>query len=71
MKSKPVCDSLILFALFTRSAAIPLYEQYLCGPLYARDCVSRMAFRARLHKARTDVSMVFGLVFLLLVGADP
>jgi putative oxidoreductase len=65
-----VCGSLVLIGLFTRLASIPL----LCVisvaivttkfPMLAKNGVWAM-----LHEARTDFSMVLGLVFLLIAGA--
>jgi putative oxidoreductase len=49
-----VCGTLVLIGLATRLAAVPL--------------LAKNGFWATLHEARTDVSMLLGLLFLLLVG---
>jgi len=43
-------------------------DQYLCCPLYDKDRVGKNGFWSTLYVARTDVSMVLGLVFPLLVA---
>ena len=63
------CGALVLLGLFTRWATVPLlinigvalYTTKL--PMLAKDGVW-----SALHEARTDLSMVFGLLFLLIVG---
>jgi putative oxidoreductase len=65
-----VCGTLLLIGLFTRLAAIPLLAVILVAitttkiPMIAKSGVWSM-----LHEARTDFSMLLGLVFLLIVGA--
>jgi putative oxidoreductase len=64
-----VCGSLLLIGLLTRLATVPLlidisvalYSTKL--PMFAKN-----GFWGTLHEARTDVSMLLGLMFLLLVG---
>ncbi len=65
-----VCGSLLLIGLLTRLAAIPLLID-ICVALYSTKVVTlaKNGFWGTLHEARTDVSMVLGLIFLLLVGA--
>ena len=64
-----VCGSLLLIGLITRMAAIPLLID-ICVALYATKIVTlpKNGFWGTLHEGRTDVSMLLGLIFLLLVG---
>ena len=78
-----VCGALILFGLLTRLAAIVLVIDILVaifstkipillGNGFWRFSVSKVAyygFWGMLHEARTDFSMLLGLLFLLIVGA--
>jgi uncharacterized membrane protein YphA (DoxX/SURF4 family) len=64
-----VCGILILIGLLTRLASIPLLID-ICVALYSTKIVTlaKNGIWSTLHEARTDVSMLLGLVFLLLVG---
>jgi putative oxidoreductase len=64
-----VCGALLLIGLFTRLAAIPLLID-ICVALYSTKIITmaKNGLWSTLHEARTDVSMLLGLVFLLLVG---
>jgi len=64
-----VCGTLLLFGLLTRLAAIPLLID-ICVALYSTKIVTfpKNGLWSTLHEARTDVSMLLGLVFLLIVG---
>jgi uncharacterized membrane protein YphA (DoxX/SURF4 family) len=64
-----VCGTLILLGLATRLAAVPLLAVILVA-LYSTKIVAfaKLGFWATLHEARTDVSMLLGLLFLSLVG---
>jgi uncharacterized membrane protein YphA (DoxX/SURF4 family) len=64
-----VCGSLLLLGLLTRLAAVPLLID-ICVALYSTKIVTflKNGFWGTLHEARTDVSMLLGLLFLLLVG---
>ena len=64
-----VCGASLLMGLFTRLAAIPLLID-ICVALYSTKivAVAKNGVWGTLHEARTDVSMLLGLVFLLLVG---
>jgi putative oxidoreductase len=64
-----VCGSLLLIGVMTRLAAIPLLID-ICVALYSTKIVtlSKNGFWGTLHEARTDVSMLLGLIFLLLIG---
>ena len=65
-----VCGSLLLLGLITRLATVPLLID-IAVALYSTKIVAlaKNGFWGTLHEARTDVSMLLGLVFLLLVGA--
>src|SRR5262245_9895318 len=64
-----VCGSLVLLGLLTRLAAIPLLID-ICVALYSTKIITmgKNGLWSTLHEARTDVSMLLGLVFLVLVG---
>jgi putative oxidoreductase len=64
-----LCGTLVLLGLFTRFAAIPLLG-VISVALYSTKIVtfSKLGFWGTLHEARTDVSMLLGLIFLVLVG---
>ena len=78
-----ICGALIVLGLFTRLAAIPLLIDIsvaiastkipiLLGHGYWRFHVpqlSRYGLWAMFSEARTDFSMLLGLLFLLIVGA--
>jgi uncharacterized membrane protein YphA (DoxX/SURF4 family) len=64
-----VCGTLVLIGLATRLAAVPLLG-VIGVALYSTKIpmLAKNGFWATLHEARTDVSMLLGLLFLLLVG---
>lgn len=64
-----VCGGLLLMGLITRLASIPLLID-ICVALYSTKIVTlaKNGLWSTLHEARTDVSMLLGLIFLLLVG---
>jgi putative oxidoreductase len=64
-----VCGALLLVGLFTRLAAMPLLID-ICVALFSTKIVTfaKNGLWSTLHEARTDVSMLLGLIFLLLVG---
>lgn len=64
-----VCGTLLLIGFLTRLAAVPLLID-ICVALYATKIITfaKNGFWSTLHEARTDVSMLLGLIFLLLVG---
>ena len=78
-----VCGALVIVGLFTRLAAIPLLIDIsvaiastkvpiLLGKGYWRFSLPKVQHYGRLgmlHEARTDISMVLGLIFILIVGA--
>jgi putative oxidoreductase len=63
------CGALLLIGLLTRLAAVPLLIDIWIA-LYSTKIVTlaKNGFWSTLHEARTDVSMLLGLIFLLLVG---
>jgi len=64
-----VCGALLLMGLLTRLACVPLLID-VCVALYSTKIVTlpKNGLWSTLHEARTDVSMLLGLVILLLVG---
>lgn len=61
---------LVLLGLFTRFAAIPLLAVIGVAIWKTKiPILHQQGVWAMLHEARTDFSMVLGLVFLLIVGA--
>jgi putative oxidoreductase len=64
-----VCGSLLLIGLITRLATVPLLID-IAVAIYSTKIVTfaKNGFWGTLHEVRTDVSMLLGLVFLLLVG---
>jgi len=64
-----VCGSLLLIGLVTRLATVPLLID-IAVAIYSTKIVAlpKNGFWGTLHEARTDVSMLLGLIFLLLVG---
>jgi putative oxidoreductase len=78
-----VCGALLLLGLMTRLAAtpllinisvaiittkIPILLSQNVGPFVLAK-LARYGFWSMLHEARTDFSMILGLIFLLIVGA--
>ena len=78
-----VCGTLILLGFLTRLAAIPLIVDMLVAILstkipillghgfwgFSLRNLPYYGFWGMLHEARTDLAMLFGSIFLLLVGA--
>jgi len=64
-----VCGGLILIGLLTRLVAVPLMIDILVA-LYSTKIVTfaKNGLWGTLHEARTDLSMLLGLIFLFLVG---
>ena len=77
-----ICGAVILAGLFTRIAAIPLLLDIFVAILstkvpiwlgrgywrFALPSLKHYGFLSMLHEARTDFSMVLGLIFLVIVG---
>jgi uncharacterized membrane protein YphA (DoxX/SURF4 family) len=80
-----VCGTLLLAGLLTRLAAIPLLIDMAVAILstkipillghgfwgFASPAPAQHGVWSLLHEARTDLSMLLGALFLLLVGAGP
>ncbi len=65
-----VCGTLLLIGLFTRLAVIPLLGVILVAIATTKvPMLLKSGVWAMLHEARTDFSMLLGLVFLLITGA--
>jgi putative oxidoreductase len=65
-----VCGTLLLLGLFTRLAAIPLLGVISVAIATAKiPMIAKTGMWSMLHEARTDFSMVLGLVFLIITGA--
>ena len=64
-----VCGSLLLIGFVTRLATVPLLIDITVA-IYSTKIVSfaKNGFWGTLHEARTDLSMVLGLIFLVVVG---
>ena len=64
-----VCGSLLLIGLVTRLATVPLLID-IAVAIYSTKIVTfaKNGFWGTLHEARTDLSMVLGLIFLVVVG---
>jgi putative oxidoreductase len=61
---------LLILGLFTRPATIPLLIVISVAIRTTKvPILMKQGFWAMVHEARTDFCMVFGLVFLLIVGA--
>ena len=65
-----VFGALLLIGFLTRLATVPLIIDIVVA-IYSTKIVAfaKNGFWGTLHEARTDVSMLLGLIFLLLVGA--
>jgi len=64
------CGTLLLAGLFTRLAAIPLLAVILVAIATTKvPMIAKSGMWSMLHEARTDFSMLLGLLFLLITGA--
>src|SRR5437879_2958357 len=63
-----ICGTLLLIGFLTRLATVPLLIDIAVAS-YSTKIITfaKNGFWGTLHEARTDVSMVLGLIFLLLV----
>ena len=65
-----ICGALILVGLLTRLAVIPLIISMSVAVVTTKiPILMEKGFWAMAHEARTDWSMILGLVFLLMVGS--
>ena len=64
-----VCGTLLLVGFVTRLATVPLLID-IAVAIYSTKIVAfaKNGFWGTLHEARTDLSMLLGLVFMLVVG---
>jgi uncharacterized membrane protein YphA (DoxX/SURF4 family) len=63
------CGTLLLIGLLTRLAAVPLLGVILVAIATTKiPMLAKSGVWAMLHEARTDFSMLLGLVFLLITG---
>ena len=66
------CGLLVVIGLMTRLAAVPLLTVILVAIATTKiPMVAQNGFWAAAHEARTDYSMLLGLIFLLIVGGGP
>jgi len=64
-----VCGALVILGLFTRPAAVPLLAVILVAILTTKiPMIAKTGWWSMLHEARTDFSMLLGLLFLLAAG---
>ena len=64
-----VCGILLLLGLITRLASIPLLIDIAVAILTTKvPMLMKSGVWATLHEARTDLCMIFGLIFLLICG---
>ena len=67
-----VCGALLLIGLFSRLAAIPLLGVISVAIATTKlPMIAKTGIWSMLHEARTDFSMLLGLLFLLIAGAGP
>ena len=66
-----ICGSLILVGLLTRLAAIPLIIDMLVAIATTKIPMLASGFWTMAHEARTDWSMIFGSIVLLIIGPGP
>ncbi len=65
-----VCGSLVVLGLFTRLAAVPLLAVISVAIATTKiPMLTQTGLWGMLHEARTDFSMVLGLIFLLIAGS--
>jgi uncharacterized membrane protein YphA (DoxX/SURF4 family) len=66
------CGLLVLVGLATRLATVPLVIDMLVAIATTKiPILLQRGFWAMAHEARTDLAMLLGAVFLLIVGAGP
>jgi putative oxidoreductase len=64
------CGALLLIGLFTRVAVLPLLGVILVAIATTKlPMIAKTGIWSTLHEARTDFSMLLGLLFLLVTGA--
>jgi uncharacterized membrane protein YphA (DoxX/SURF4 family) len=65
-----VCGALVLLGLLTKLASVPLLID-ICTAIATTKIpmLMKQGFWPTVHEARTDFSMLMGLIFLLIVGS--
>ena len=67
-----VAGGLLIVGLATRPAAVALLIDIAVALLSTKvPMLEQRGFWAAMHEARTDLAMLFGLIFLISVGAGP
>ncbi|HEX7603062.1 MAG TPA: DoxX family protein, partial [Polyangiaceae bacterium] len=67
-----VCGGLVIAGLLTRLASLPLIiDMFVAIATTKIPILMKSGFWAMAHEARTDLAMLFGCIFLMLVGAGP
>jgi uncharacterized membrane protein YphA (DoxX/SURF4 family) len=65
-----VCGSLLLIGLFSRLATLPLLAVIVTAIVTTKlPMLRKEGIWSTLHESRPDLSMLFGLLFLLITGA--
>ncbi len=65
-----LCGCLFLAGLLTRAAAVPLIIDMLVAIASTKlPMLAQKGFWTMAHESRTDLSMLLGSIFLLIVGA--
>lgn len=65
-----VCGALVLAGILTRVATIPLIAIITSALITTKiPILLERGFWSAAHEARTDVAMLLGLIFLLILGA--
>lgn len=65
-----LCGAMLVFGIVTRLATIPLLIDIGVAIWTTKvPMLAKQGFWAMSHEARTDYCMLFGLLFLLIVGA--
>lgn len=67
-----VCGALVVLGLLTKLASLPLLID-ICTAIATTKVpmLMKQGFWPTAHEARTDFSMLLGLIFLLIVGSGP
>ena len=67
-----VCGALVLLGLLTKLASVPLLIDISTAIATTKiPMLMKQGFWPTVHEARTDFSMLLGLIFLLIVGGGP
>ena len=67
-----VCGALVLLGLLTKLASVPLLIDISTAIATTKiPMLMKQGFGPTVHEARTDFSMLLGLIFMLIVGGGP